>query len=71
MSRLFECLKSEKNSIFSLIKNPQTDDCEQSNPLGNLNETIREENLKTFEEWSKYDDAQDNFCESDGIFIIF
>jgi hypothetical protein len=31
-----------------------------------LNETISEENLKTFEEWRKYDDAQDNFCDPDG-----
>lgn len=44
----------------------KSSECEQSNPLGHLNETLTDENLKTFEEWKKYDEAQDNFCEPDG-----
>jgi hypothetical protein len=32
-----------------------------------LNKTLSEENLKTFEEWNKYDESQDNFCELDGL----
>jgi len=41
-------------------------DCEQSNPLGQVNDTLSEENLKAFEEWNKHDAAQqDSFCEPD------
>ena len=53
-------------SIFILLK-LQTTDCEQSNPLGHINKTVTDENLKTFEDWRKFDDAQDNFCELDGM----
>ena len=41
-------------------------DCEQSNPLGHLNNTLTEAQLKVFEDWKNFDDAQDNFCEPDG-----
>jgi ERO1-like protein alpha len=34
--------------------------------MGQLNNTITDENLRTFETWREYDDAQDNFCEPDG-----
>ncbi len=52
-------------SIY-LIKTKDSN-CEQSNPMGHLNDTITDENLKIFETWKEYDDAQDNFCEPDGI----
>jgi hypothetical protein len=45
--------------------------CEQLNPMGHLNDTITDENLKTFEAWKEYDDAQDNFCEPDGTAFEF
>jgi hypothetical protein len=43
--------------------------CEQANPLGQINETITDEHIKTFEEWNKFDEAQDNFCEPDGMYL--
>ena len=48
------------------FKQSNDENCEQSNPLGHINLTLTDENLKTFEEWKKYDDAQDNFCELEG-----
>lgn len=42
---------------------PNQDDCE--NPLGQINQNMSDENLETFRELEKFDDAQDNFCESD------
>lgn len=51
------------NFIFNLIK---TENCEQSNPLGQLNNTLTDDDLRNFEEWNKYDASQDNFCEPDG-----
>jgi Endoplasmic Reticulum Oxidoreductin 1 (ERO1) len=44
-----------------------TPSCEQTNPLGQLNETISVENPRVFEDWQRYDDAQENFCEPDGL----
>ncbi len=51
--------------------------CEQSNPLGHLDNTlITDEELKTFAEWNKYDAAHEdeendgNFCQPDGQFTF-
>lgn len=52
--------------FISFLKTSQAE-CEQTNPLGHINTTITDENLQTFESWNKYDDAQDNFCEPDGM----
>jgi hypothetical protein len=58
--------KKRFNYILNFFKK-KIDDCEQLNPLGHLNESITEENLRIFEEWRNYDDSQDNFCEPDGL----
>ena len=42
------------------------ENCEQGNPLGHINTTLTDDNLKTFEDWRKFDDAQDNFCDPEG-----
>ncbi len=51
--------------VFIFIKTTTQEDCEQANPLGHINKTVTDENLKTFEDWKRFDDAQDNFCEPD------
>lgn len=62
-----------RNLVFILNHFKKYDDkaadCEQLNPLGHLNESLTEENLRIFEEWRNYDDSQDNFCEPDGLFV--
>jgi hypothetical protein len=64
-------MKDDLPESFKNLMNPPSDsetqsECEQKNPLGHLNQTLTEENLKTFEEWKRFDEAQDNFCELDG-----
>ena len=44
-------------------------DCEQNNPLGYLNETLNEDTLRAFADWTRFDDAQDNFCERDDEYM--
>lgn len=51
--------------VFIIIKTTTQEDCEQANPLGHINKTVTDENLKTFEDWKRFDDVQDNFCELD------
>jgi hypothetical protein len=53
------------SSAIFFLKDKATENCEQANPLGHVNNTqITEEDLKTFEEWNKYDASQDNFVDS-------
>lgn len=56
---------SFRNFAESDLNDLSPSDCEQSNPLGHLNNTLTEAQLKVFEDWKKFDDAQDNFCEPD------
>lgn len=39
--------------------------CDETNRLGNLNQTISDENLKSLEQMERFDDAKENFCEPD------
>ena len=54
------------DKFFNLKKLKDNDECEQGNPLGHINTTLTDDNLKTFEDWRKFDDAQDNFCDPEG-----
>ncbi|XP_064600768.1 ERO1-like protein beta [Liolophura sinensis] len=42
-----------------------TGDCEEERKLGALNKTISNESMEAFKDWTKYDDAQETFCEID------
>jgi hypothetical protein len=66
--QLKECNQDDLPNNFKSYfqENPESvtdEECEQGNPLGHLNTTLTDDNLKVFEEWTKFDDAQDNFCE--------
>lgn len=47
------------------VQDENQEECEESNPLGHINQTLTDENLETLKELEKFDDAQENFCESD------
>ncbi|KAM6972102.1 ERO1-like protein beta [Aplochiton taeniatus] len=40
-------------------------DCEQAQELGAINNTLSNQSKEAFEDWARYDDAQDQFCELD------
>lgn len=63
------CNQDDLPASFRNIINQQEDidhaNCEQSNPLGQINSSLSDESIKAFEDMKKYDDSQDNFCEPD------
>ena len=48
---------------FSLIHQCATGELET---LGNVNQTISEEQIGNFEQWTVHDDQEDKFCDIDG-----
>ncbi|KAL4239169.1 protein folding in endoplasmic reticulum [Mactra antiquata] len=54
----------KKTSTKNKYTEESQEDC-QGDDLGYLNTTISQESEQAFENWTKYDDAQETFCEMD------
>ncbi|XP_013400738.1 ERO1-like protein beta isoform X3 [Lingula anatina] len=57
--------KQEENKYTKEAQEQLHTDCKEQKELGGIDKTISSEDRESFKSWSKYDDAQDNFCELD------